>query len=322
MSPGKIDIPLLITDLLLIIFSASVSRYLFNDMDIIHHWPSWQLQALYAITMFIVPWYMGYQYGIISGYYKQAITIILLPILVLTILAMDIYMFRILLSVMGAMDKDKASFITGIVSIFIMIIGPVMGIAGYSESKKVLNENDASKGASSYTSWRDDLLMISSIKDLPVAALCIVIMMSVALMTWLGSYVVVKDHFILVLLVFIGSVVVACGIFLYFNWLRFRLRKTTFFNPVINLCAKFIPLIIVALLAVWVGIELSFIRDDLGQSGKISAITLLWILLVTGILPYRVIMLFNPPFKWINFFTGLIALTYFIIKMIQLYTKL
>ena len=188
MSPGKIDIPLLITDLLLIIFSAFVSRYLFNDMDIIHHWPSWQLQALYAITMLIVPWYMGYQYGIISGYYKQAITIILLPILVLTILAMDIYMFRILLSVMGTMDKDKASFITGIVSIFIMIIGPVMGIAGYSESKKVLNENDASKGATSYTSWRDDLLMISSIKDLPVAALCIVIMMSVGLMTWLGSY--------------------------------------------------------------------------------------------------------------------------------------
>ena len=79
------------------------------------------------------------------------------------------------------------------------------------------------------------------------------------------------------------------------------------------------PFFIIAILVFWAGVAIYFIKGDFGNaSGEISKRTMLLTVILSGLVPFRVIMLFNAPLRLSNMVMGVISLSYFFWQMFSI----
>ena len=295
----SINISELIADAGLIVFAIFFSRYCFRDVDILHTLKPWQLMALYAVVVLTMPWYLGYMYAIFDEYYNKYVMRAILCIFIVIVLVVLIYMMRIMFSLNwlsdeGVSPKNNITDITGIFSLFLLVLGPMMSIGGV-----VAGQDDARNERKTEPAEAS-----------PTMALLIVAM-AIAFLVWWASYPAVQNNVFLFILVFLGACVAAVAVWGIFYAFTYLLRKIGIYSFLSRIASLLFPFFIISILVLWSDIDQHFILRDFGFNGHMSLKGAIFTLTVAGFIPFRLIMLFQPPLRFINFAIGIAAFLFY-----------
>jgi len=293
----RINVSELIADAGLILFSIFFSRYCFRDVDILHSLRPWQFMSIYAIVVLTLPWYLGYIYAFFEEYYGKVMMRIILITFIIIVLVVLIYMIRIMFSLHWMDDDakpDQMENIMGMFSLFLLVLGPMMCIGGFvagkddSEPAKKASDNDAS----------------------PTAALMIIVL-AIAFLVWWSSYPAVQNHGWLEILIFFGSSFAAVIVFGIYLAIVTFLKKMGVYAYLSKFAATMFPVFIVCILVLWSDIDQHFIMEDFGNGGQMSLKYAILTLSIAGFIPFRLIMLFQPPLRFINMAIGIGAFLFY-----------
>lgn len=295
----RINVSELIADAGVILFSIFFSRYLFKEADILHALKPWEIMGLYAVVVLTLPWYLGYMYAIYEEYYSKFVMRTIMVVFIIIVLFVLVYMVRIMFS-SGQMDDnapaDTITTTTDIFSLFLLVLGPMMSIGGLVAGKDdcdTIRKKDTDDDAS------------------PTAALLILVL-AIAFLAWWVSIPAVQNHGWLALLAYLGCAFPAVIVYGLFLWFKSFLRKMGVYHSLARLAGYLFPFFIIVILILWSDIGQHFIIMDFGNGGKMSFKYLLLSLSIAGFIPFRAILLFQPPLRLINIAIGIGAFIFYL----------
>ncbi len=301
----KIYIPDLIADILLVIFGTIVSNEMFSGDGLFYHLANWQNAAMYCVVVLSLPWYLGYLYQRNSYYYSDTFmkvtlwVFILMTLVILINLARLVFVTDFLLDDAGGIDEFMGAFAS-----FLLVLGPMMCIGGSSAAVASFEKNDSEEFDAGNASATGALFMI-------VTAIVFMILI-------IGQF---PDDagWGAILLAYIGGpflAVVCWGLILGFLSL---LNKFGIYKYLSRFARNTFPFFIVAVLVFWTGVALHFMMSDFADgTGKVSTTAMVFSVLSSGLVPFRIIMLFNAPVRITNIVIGIFCLGYFLIQMVML----
>lgn len=301
-------IPDLFADILLIIFGFLVSDQLFSNDGLFYQLPTWQIVAMYCIVVLTLPWYLGYLYERNSNYYSKGFMKLTSWVFVIIILMVLIHLIRLVVSSDWMTENfSGTNAFMAVFAMFLLILGPMMCMGGA-----------ASAAASLKTEGDTEEFELGSIS---ITAALLMIILAIALMIYIiGLF--PEDSgfgFGVVLLGFLGGTILAVIIFCFFlaflNWLN----KIGVYKDLARFSKNTFPFFIVAVLVFWTGVAIHFMISDFGDAGgKISTKAMIFSVVASGLVPFRIIMLFNAPIRMTNIIIGILSLGYFVVQMVLL----
>ncbi len=302
----KLYIPDLLADILLIAFGSLVSDQLFSNDGLFYQLPTWQIIAMYCIVVLTLPWYLGYLYERNSNFYSKGFMKLALVVFGLIILTVLIHLIRLVL----ASDWMTENFsginaFMAVFAMFLLILGPMMCMAGA-----------ASASASLKTEGETEEFELGSTS---LTGAFFIIILAIALMIFIIGLFPEDSGFWVVVLGYIGGPIIAVIVFCLFlgflNWLN----KIGIYKYLAKFAKNTFPFFIISVLVFWTGVAIHFMINDFGDAGgKISTSGMLFSVFASGLVPFRIIMLFNAPIRIGNIIIGILSLGYFMFQMILL----
>lgn len=304
----QLSIPDLLCDILLIIFSFFVSDELFSNSGLFIGLKSWQIIAMYCVVVLTLPWYLGYIYGRNSAFYRPEIIKIFRWVFILMTIMVLVYLVRLLFST-GWEDMENMKGIDefmGAFAIFLLVLGPMMCLGGAASAYQSFSpDGDESKKFNpdkSANTWA--LLML-------VLAIAFMIYFTGAFQEKAGDWIIIVAY--------LGGPIAAVLVFAAFILFLTLLEKIGLYRYLAIIAQNTFPLFIISVLVFWSGIAIHFMISDFGDAeGKISTSAMIFSVLASGLVPFRIIMLFNAPIRMTNIIIGILSLGYFMVQMILL----
>lgn len=293
----------LLSNLLLIVFGALVSDQLFAKEGLFYRLPAWQNLSMYCLVVLTLPWYFGYLYVCNSVYFGKRVMKFFLWIYILITLVSLVNMVRLGISQYNE-QKDLYN-ITGFVEVlssFLLVLGPMMCLGGsataYNQFSKDGNSNhfDPSKPS--------------------VTGILFMLLLAIALMIWILGQFPENSGFGVVLLAYLGGPFLATIVYALFLGLLSLLDSWGVYRY-LSLAAKFsFPMFITAVLVFWSGVAIYFMKNDFSSgNGKVAWGGLLFTVIASGLLPYRLISLLNAPLRLSNLMLGTASLLFFLYRL-------
>lgn len=271
-------------DLLLIIYSVFFSRLFFSDGDYFLTIPPTVIYAFFLLVSLFMPWYMGVIYARYRTQYGKFISAFPFAVMLLV----GFVLFGVLSAynenLMGYVELNTRSkmvyYVSGTLILFYIIRAWYIG---YKTEKDLLKGN-----------------VFSIEHEEHIRFFFLSFALSAAFVLCMLYFAAEAPAFSHSLLYYFGIVLSALGGGLLWAFLviRFLARLQFLF-----------PILIISLLICWSGFFETCFTKAFEITGTKDYKDILIILLVfTGVIPFRIVMLLAPPLRGINLLLGIIAL--------------
>lgn len=303
-----VNFPELFADLLLIVFSFFVSHELFSASGVFQSLQSWQISAMYCIVVLTLPWYLGYIYVRNAAHYAKGVMKIFLWTFILMVLMILIYLIRLVVNgnLEESVDLSGPDEFTAAFSMFLLVLGPMMCMGGAASAKNSFSPEGSKSGK-----FDPNNMMATGALFMIVGAIAFMIYFTGLFPPDSGGWVAVVAY--------LGgpfASVIVFGIFLGFLHLLDRIGIYKYFAIIAQ---NSFPFFITAVLVFWSGIAIHFMKTDFtNPEGGLSMAGMLFSVCVSGLIPFRIIMMFNAPLRIVNIVIGIFTLTYFLWQMMGL----
>jgi len=305
----KIYFPDLFADILLLVFSFFISHELFSERGLFVRLQPWHISAMYSIVTLTVPWYLGYLYVHNKSYYEKGIMKLLLWLFCIMVVMILINLIRLVFKMEGIMDPEFMNNPTGftaVFSMFLLVIGPMMSIGGGMAADD--EKDEIKNGPTKFDPSNASVTGVFAILIIAIAAMIYIIGQ---FGEGAGGWVVIVG--------FLGGPLVAVIVYGIFLKLIMLLDGLGIYQYLKLFATNSFPFFIIAVLVFWSGVAVHFMMEDFANSaGRLSRGGMLFALCVSGLIPFRIFMMFNAPLRLINIIIGICTVAYFIIQMMML----
>lgn len=299
----KIDWRALPADLAFILFGIVLSHDYFSYHYFFTEISPKKLLALYLVVVVTICWYMGFVFARYNVYYNTTINKLARWILTIAGLTLLGYLLAIILPIFDEQAVQDASVEHfGMFAIFMLVLGPLFGLGGYLTARRAiqfeatgkLQEKDFGDGESLYV-------------------ILIFLFVAVAALVY-GTQTDFVQHSsvqgLWIALVFIGAVIVgaiAIGILM---GIKKLLVKIGLYYRLAFIFETVFPFIIISSLIFWNEMQRHYL-SGLSPAGYLG------VLFFTGILPFRILLIFNPPLRIFNLIIGTGSFLFFMWSLLQ-----
>jgi hypothetical protein len=298
----SIDLPELFADILLVVFAFLISDELFSGTGIFLQLENWQVAAMYGVVVLMLPWYLGFVYVRNSAFYgKKTMRVFLWTFILMTLMIL-VALIRLVISTDWAPTggaEDEAEF-TGAFSVFLLVLGPMMCFGG------------ANAAYQSFSSEGDDAKKFRPDRFATSGALLVIVLAVAFMIYFIGES---GDSAWAVIGAFIGGPLAAVIVYGLFLGLLSMLDNWGLYRRLSVLAQNLFPFLVTAVLVFWAGVAIHFMRSDFQAPQGLSTAEMLFSITVSGLVPFRIVMLFNAPLRIVNIVIGLISLAFFMGQM-------
>jgi hypothetical protein len=292
----------LIIDGLFILFSFLISGQFFSEGGLFDSLKKWQILAMYCAVAITMPYYLGYIYSRNSAYFSKSALKLQLWIFIIITLVVLINLMRLVFELgdVENVGNDENGFFA-VFAVFMLVLGPMTSIAGSMQAY------------SEYTDEPEDDTKFNLESDRygALAAFAILILAVAFMIYFIGLFGSKIGGWAAVLSMFGGcfAAVIVLGIFM--SVMKF-LSKIGVYKYIAITAKKSFPFFIVAILVFWSGVNLHFMHADFANSsGKVPAGAVFWTVISSGLIPFRLVMMFSPPWRLSNILLGLASMIWF-----------
>jgi|GEM_PF-6168926 len=287
----KIKPGALVADLVLIgisiFFSHSLSEYVATATQE----SSSVLQILILFAQFTLPWYLGYLYGKCLIFYGRLLRTLVLIVSCLVCVAFigSVTVFLTGLPKFGEMSGANNFVFFAMFWVFAIIAGPFLALSGKSTGKGSFVKLEKGENNGSF---------------FQIVFICLFIVAFIIglfiLMYYLGNG----------LGIFASAILL--GLLVYIAYTLYQKLKDNYIVKLVETIAvRAFPLIVLLSLTVWsfVSVQTS-LADNLGN--RFGFRQIIYILLLNGFIPLRIIQMFDPPLSIVNLILSIASLVIFL----------
>jgi hypothetical protein len=297
----KVDWKILPTDMMFILFGIALSNGYFEHSGIIHSLSPKAVLGLYALVVIAVCWYIGYMLARYKSYYPSAIYKIVGIIFSLAGITLLGYLLALTNPlILDEGNSDKSGSTLGMMATFLLVLGPFVGFGGFMTGGEVIKAEAKGK---SYAGGSDEMYYGVIFSLMLACAFLVKCCMSDFVQQS-------KIEIIWFVLIFLGAGIIGAlgiGFLMMVKWV---LNKIGLYYRLAFILESVFPCVIISALIFWNEIQNQFMGD-------LSAHAKLGILIITGVIPFRVILIFNPPLRGINLLIGGASFLFFLFELLQ-----
>ena len=292
----KIDWKALPVDFAFILFGIILSRGYFSNYFFTEISPT-KLLALYLFVVIAVSWYMGFILGRYTIYYNETLNKMARWILGIAGITLLGYLMAIIITMVDDRNQvvDKSAEHFGMFATFMLVIGPLFGIGGYMTAQRAIKFE-----ATGILEKEDDGEMMY------VGLICMLV--SVAFLVYVSQLNFVQQSsasFIWFIFIFIGAALAGVVAFLIMKAIKWFLVLIGLYYRLAFIFETAFPFVIISALIFWNEMQRHYLSG-------LSPTTFLGVLFFTGILPFRMMLVFNPPLRAINLLIGIASFAFYI----------
>ena len=294
----------LLMDALFVFFSFFISGEFFSDNGIFFKMKPWQITALYCAVTLTLPYYLGYIYTRNSVYFSKRVMKIMLWTFVVMLLMVLVYLMRIILQTSDIAEPghDKNGFF-GVFGVFLIVLGPMMCMGGAATA-----HNEFSKQDGKEIEFKPE--------NANVTGALLILVLAIGFMIFILGMFPGNSSFGVVLLAYIGGPVAAIITCLLLVGFLSLLNKIGIYKYLALIAKNTFPFFIICILVFWSGVAMHFMISDFGNTGgKLSWNAIIFSICVSGLVPFRIISMLNPPWRISNIIIGICTLIYFFWKL-------
>jgi hypothetical protein len=294
----KIDWRSLSADLALVAFGFAIHYDYFNDSDFFRHVSQEKTLGIYILAVIMICWFMGFTLGRFRVYYGKTVNKIAGWVIAVAMLTLLGYMMAIVVG-LGA-DETKAGTFSehfAMFASFMIVLGPLFSIGGYMTSTQVILMGLPRRNS------KDELS-----PDEAFYGSVLTIIVAIAGLVWGSMSDPVQNSsvsFLWIILILFGSALAGCLALVALILVKRFLILIRVYNRVAISFEIAFPFLIISALVFWNEVQ-QYYLSDFSHTGRLG------ILFFTGILPFRLLLVFNPPLKAINLLIGIASLVFFI----------
>jgi hypothetical protein len=287
-------------DIILIAFSFIVSDQFFAPGGAFDGLKTWQILALYCAVLVMLPYFLGYIYVRNSAYFSKDIMKVQRGVFIIITFMVIVNLIRLVLNIEDFEDlkNDENSFFA-LFGMFMIVLGPMMCIVG------------AMQAEAEFTKSKEDIEKFNS-EDVAEKGAMFVLIMAIGFMIYFIGFFSKEDSgwgVIVCMLLGPLAAVIVYGIFLAILTL---LSWMGFYKYLVIFSRNLSPFVIITILVFWSGVTLHFMhRDFASADGKVPLVAVLFSVILSGLIPFRLIMMFNPPWRLSNILIGTASLIWF-----------
>ncbi len=262
----------------------------------------------FLLVISLVPWYMGYLLHHFDNY-PRVLRLIFQWIFGLIVLALIVFLIVSMFPMFSA-DAEPEGLELFLVSfgMFFTVLGPLMLLGGYSDAKALDNSRDLTKPIE----WP---IVTFTILIITLAIFFMIIIVGIFDPKWTG-----EGSFWIIVLAFLGGPLVAILSIMPFAFLGKYLEKHDTYRVLPRSIAIILPALTFCSLVWWNDLVI-YNMSPLFEGGKPTSAQLIWSLILAGIIPFRVVMLFKPPLNWFHLAVGIIALAIYFMGLTDQYVS-
>lgn len=261
---------------------------------------------LFIAVISLIPWYSGYLLHHFDQY-KKWLRQIIQWVFGAIILSLVVFLVITLLPVIDD-QKEPTPFQVFIAAfgMFFMVLGPMMMIGGYADA--LFLDDNHNDGPVKWPIVTFVMLLIT------LSILFMIIIIGLFDPTWKGD-----AGFGVVMLGFFGGPIAAMIVFAPFMLLGNWLEKKDHYRIVPKSLAYLIPLLVFNSLIWWNDIVLKEM-SPLWEGHRPDISTIIWSMTLAGIIPFRLLILIKPPFRWIRLLSGTAAIAVYVLGIVSYYS--
>ena len=293
----KMDWKGLPVDCALIIFGIIFSNGYFSNRFFTEIAPG-KLLVIFLFVVIAVSWYMGFILARYQVYYSRKINIMARWVFGITGITLLGYLMAATFPLLNTPDSDKTGTSLAMFATFFLVLGPFFGIGGWMTGDRILKMESDEKPKNNELG-ADEMFYV----------VMVAILTSIAFLIRTSQCDFVQQSswsFFWFILIFIGAAfagVFAIGILMAIKWM---LVKIGIYYRLAFIFETSFPLFIISSLIFWNEIQRHYLSG-------INPTEYLGILFFTGILPFRFLLIFNPPLRMINLLIGIASFIFYII---------
>jgi hypothetical protein len=294
----KIDWKALPVDCAFIIFGIAFTQDLFGESGIFTSMSPRFLLGMYLVTVISVSWFMGFILSRFVVYYNRAINLTARWIFALAGITLLIYLMAMVFPLIpedGSGTKSDETF--SMFATFMLVLGPFFGIGGYMTGSRIVKAKKNNKTIQEQ-GGADEMFYGVMIGLLAAVGFLVYMCQTEFVQTSSVS-------FVWITLIMLGSGFVAALVIGLLMMIKRALVSIGLFYKIAFILETSFPFIIISSLIFWNEVQKHFL-SGLSPTGMIG------ILFFSGIIPFRVALIFNPPLRFINLIIGIASLTFYI----------
>jgi hypothetical protein len=302
----KLNAGTFIVDALVLSFVFFISKRIFGDQEILQTIPPRLNLGLYFIIVLTLPWHLGYLCSKFNAYYGETVKIIV-------IIIFSIVVFFTLLNIFPLFEKIELTDgkkgnawteLMGKFSMLLLFVGPAIGYAGLKSGMEDFAP----------TIPKDTIGIVKPGFKFELKAYFVI---SVAFFIGLGMFFLDKFSFaennLSKIIVILISLVLGFFVMLFLLIIKIKIAQLKKYKPFVLFAKTFFPALIVLAMMFWNQNNLAMYNEILNANHlRYSGTPYFIMLLITGYIPYRIILLFTPPLNLINISLGIITLAIYI----------
>lgn len=290
----------LLIDAILITFSFIVSDQFFAPGGMFDGFKTWQILALYCAVLVMLPYFLGYIYVRNSAYFSKPAMRLQQWIFIIITLMVIVNLIRLVLNIEDVenLKNDENAFFA-VFGMFMIVLGPMMSMVGVFQA-----EEEFSRGEESIEEFNANHFAGKG-------AMFILILAIGFMVYFIGFFDKENSGWGAVLSMFLGplAAVIVMGIFMAI--LTF-LSKIGIYKYLVVFTKNLSPFMIIIILVFWSGVTMHFMyRDFSNANGQVPKTAVLLSVILSGLVPFRLIMMFSPPWRLSNILIGIAAMTWF-----------
>jgi hypothetical protein len=301
----KKQIGAMIADLILVVYGFNL--FLRGSVDVrLAGNSATENVAMFLIVISVVPWYMGYLLHHFEGFHKVVRRIIqwIFGLITLSLIVFLIVGFMPFIEA----NEAPSGFETFLLSfgMFFLVLGPMMMGGGFADAKSI----DSSRDPSQPYMWpvATGVMLI-----ITLAIVYMILFIGLFDPHWEGN-----ANFLVIIGAFLLGPLLSLLTLIPFMIIGKWLTKV----DALRLLPKALYIIIPALTfhtLIWWNDIVLFNLSGLWEGSTPSVAQILWSMSLAGIIPFRVIMLFKPPFNWFGLLFGLVAIGFYVVSVLNQY---
>lgn len=288
--PSFININELIFDAVMLVFVFILNRF-FGPGQIKHTLSPMMITVIYLIFAYCLPWYMGIIYRQFEGYFQSTGRRVLLAIFGMLVLFIFISI-GYCTGKAGVLESNKGGFMI-MAGIVLLMMGCIVGGTYNPKLESAAEDNE----------------------DISLAGFIAIITLSILgffcgisfIQHWHGTFGFVLD-FLTIIMLFLGTAVVCIVLLTVMIYLKAGLIKLKLLKPIMKLKHFLLPFVLTTLLLLFNNLNLQIIKEMVQSiTGGSPGLTVIIALIISGIIPFRIILLLTPPVRLINIGIGAIV---------------
>lgn len=300
------SIQALLIDLLFIAFSFLISDEFFSNEGLFDKLKTWQILAMYCAVVCMMPYHLGYVYVRNSAYFSKPAMKVQLWIFILITAMTLVNLIRLVIGIDDIENiKNDVTGFFAVFSMFMLVLGPMMSIGGAMQARD------------EFSNSKEDFEKFNSDSFGTMGAFMIMILAIAFMVYFIGLFPQEHSGWAAVAGMFLGPLAAVIVMAFYMGFLTL-LSKIGVYKYLRLFSINAFPFLIIAVLVFWSGVTIHFMYSDFGNAhGKVPLLAVIFSVVISGLLPFRLIMMFKPPWQLSNMIIGFATLAWFLYSIVK-----